>query len=82
MDNLEFLDISFAKKVTDQGLVHFATKSLPIANLIVNGCNGITHAGLTALLSSCSKTLLDLEAAFLDQETLKGDFLTKVGFCW
>ena len=82
MDNLEFIDVSYAKKITDVGLVHFASRTLPLTTLIVNGCNGITHAGLNAILNSCSKTLLDLEAAFLDQENLKGEFLTKVGFCW
>lgn len=82
MPKLNFLDISFAKKVSDAGLVHFAAKTLPITTLIVNGCNGITHAGLTAILGSCSATLIDLEAAFLDQEGLKGEFLTKVGVCW
>jgi len=55
---------------------------LPITSLVVNGCNGFTHAGLIAIIGCCSDKLLDLSAAFLDQEGLKGEFFNKVGYCW
>lgn len=66
MKNLTFLDISYAKRVTDQGLVHFSDKKLPLETLIINGLSSISIAGLSAMLNCCTNSLLDLEAAFLD----------------
>lgn len=82
MPNLTFLDISYAKKITDQGLVHFADKKLPLTSLVINGLSSITVAGFSALLTCCSTSLLDLECAFLDQDGMKGDFFEKIAFCW
>jgi len=76
------LDISYAKKVTDQGLVHFSDKKLPLASVIINGLSSITVAGLQALLNCCTNTILDLECAFLDHEGMKGEFFEKIAFCW
>ena len=63
---LKFLDVSFAKKVTDAGLVHFSEKKLPISCLVISGCSGISSAGITAMLKCCTDTLVDFEACFLD----------------
>ena len=82
MQNLVFLDISFAKKVTDAGLVHFSDKKLAIHTIVVSGCSGISSAGMTALLNCCTSTLVDFEAQWLDQETMKSDFFLKLGYCW
>lgn len=43
---LEFLDISYCKRVTDQGLVHYSDKKLPITVLSVSGVNGASSLGL------------------------------------
>lgn len=44
---LIFLDISFAKQVTDEGLAHFEDKVFPNFNsLCINGVTGITSVGL------------------------------------
>jgi hypothetical protein len=51
--NLEFLDISYCKQVTDQGLVHFSDKKLPITSLVINGVQSVTSAGVAALLNCC-----------------------------
>lgn len=43
---LEFLDISYSKLVTDEGLAHFSGKTLPITHLCLNGLSLVTGAGL------------------------------------
>ena len=82
MPNLVFIDISFAKQVTDAGLVHFSDKQLALHTISVSGCTSISSAGLTALLNCCTATLVDLEAQWLDQENFKSDFFVKLGYCW
>ena len=50
---LVFLDISFAKQVTDEGLAHFEDKVFPNFNsLCINGVTGITSVGLNKWLKS------------------------------
>ena len=51
--NLTFLDISYAKQVTDDGMACFKDKVLPIKKLFVNGLTGISAVGLTELINSC-----------------------------
>jgi hypothetical protein len=34
---LEFLDVSYCNQVTDNGLVNFADKTLPITAICING---------------------------------------------
>lgn len=64
--NLSMLDLSRAKQVTDEGLGHFENKKLPLQQLCVNGMTGISSVGLNFLIGSCTETLFDLEAAYLD----------------
>jgi hypothetical protein len=64
--NLTFLDISFAKNVTDEGLIFFREKLLPIKNLFVNGLISITSVGMIDLINSCKGTLRIFEAALMD----------------
>jgi len=45
-----FLDISWANRVTDEGLTHFENKTLNIQHLNVNGLTGISSKGLGKLL--------------------------------
>lgn len=70
--NLSFLDISFATKVTDEGLHHFTGKHRPIIQLFVNGLTSITSVGFTNLIKTCTGSLKILEAAFMDQEHMTG----------
>jgi len=75
LKGLTFLDISFCKKVTDQGFIHFQDKKLNIVTLVISGCSRVTNNGINAILSSCTDTLADFEAAYLDGEELKHDYL-------
>ena len=64
---LVFLDISYAKNVTDAGVKHFEGKTFPNFNsLFINGVTGISSLGLKTWLLSFPETLLDLEAALCD----------------
>jgi hypothetical protein len=64
--NLTFLDISYAKTLTDDGLHHFKDRILPIKKLFINGLTGITSTGVIEMLSSCQSSLKILEAALMD----------------
>ncbi len=64
---LVFLDISYAKDVTDVGIKFFEGKNFPCFNsLMINGVTGISSAGLKSWLTSFTETLIDLEAALCD----------------
>jgi len=80
--NLNFLDLSYCKNVTDAGLIHFQDKEVALNVLVMNGMVKVTHIGLSAIITSCAKSIIDLEVAFLDQEELKPDFFAKIGICW
>jgi hypothetical protein len=83
LKNLTFLDISFAKILTDEGLGHFKEKTnWGLQTLIINGCEGITSVGLGFLIQSCSQTLLEYEGSCMDQPEMKNEFLQKLGLCW
>jgi hypothetical protein len=82
LKDLKFLDFSFCKKVTDAGLVHFEEKKLPIQTLCLSGATGLGANGITAILNCCTATLVDFEAAYLDNEEMKHTYLQKVAFCW
>lgn len=79
---LEFLDLSYCKQITDHGLYHFFEKELPITSLAFNGMTGITSIGLGNFLTCCTKTLVDIELANLDQEGFKSDCFAYIGKCW
>ena len=79
---LVFLDISYAKNVTDEGIKHFEGKTFPCFNsLSINGVTGISSVGLKTWLKSFSETLLDLEAALCDQAEMKAEFFETLGQC-
>lgn len=81
LTQLNFLDISYCKQVTDEGLAHFTGKTYPLDSLSINGCNGISGPGLKLLLNSFKDTLLDLEAALNDQQIFNSCFMETLGFC-
>jgi len=69
---IEFLDISYNKLVTDEGLKFFEGKSLPLVHLIISGLGAdVTSVGLAFLIQSANKTLRHLEAALMRQEGLR-----------
>ena len=72
--NLNFLDISYANQVTDEGLLGFKERSIGIKKLFVNGLTGISAAGLSELINACKGSLRILEAALMDQESMTGAF--------
>jgi len=74
LQNLNFLDISFAKQVSDDGLQFFKNKHLPIRKLFINGLVKASNVGLTDIVVACRSTLKILEAGFMDQETVTGAF--------
>ena len=47
LEHLRFLDISFAKQVTDGGLAAFHDKHQPIRRLFINGLKLATSVGLS-----------------------------------
>jgi hypothetical protein len=63
---LNFLDISYATEITDEGLSYFKEKVLPIGKLYVNGLTGITAAGLSEIIGTCKETLKVIEATLMD----------------
>lgn len=81
-NTLNFLDISYCKQVTDEGIAAFSDKTYPLDSLIINGCNGISGPGLKLLLHSFKDTLLDLEAALNDQQIFNSTFFETLGFCF
>jgi hypothetical protein len=48
----------------------------------MSGVTGVSNNGINAILNCCSNTLVDFEAAFIDEEEFKHDYLQKIGFCW
>lgn len=64
--NLTFLDISYASKVTDDGALYFKERVLPIKKLFVNGLTSLTGNGLSELIQSCTATLRIFEGGFMD----------------
>jgi hypothetical protein len=78
---LTFLDISYATKVTDEGLKHFEPHQYELSSLILNNIPGITSAGLSIIIGCCSDYLMELEAALLPQPEVKGDFFVNLAKC-
>jgi len=77
---LVFLDISYSKNVTDEGISNFENRHFPKFNsLSINGCTSITSKGLNLWLKSFAGTLLDLECALCDQDDFKADFFESLG---
>lgn len=81
-EKLEFFDISYCRKVTDEGLMAFKDKKLELNGIVMNALPGVTSAGVAAVIGCCTDTLLDFEASNLDQDTFKGDALVPLGRCW
>lgn len=83
LPNLEFLDVSFNKEVTDVGLNAFEGKTVPLKHLSFTGCTGISGKGLSHPISACKDTLEIFEGALMDQEDMKiPDFGKSLGECF
>lgn len=66
LPNLNFLDISYCKQVTDGGLEPWFGKTYPLDTLVINGVNGISGPAVKQWLLCFRETLLDFEAALND----------------
>lgn len=82
LKSLTFMDVSFAKRLTDKGLSSFSDKTVALQSIVINDCPGITAAGLIVLINSCQQTLMDFEAANNDQPEVNNSLLAKLGTCW
>lgn len=84
MQQLNFIDISYAKEVTDEGLNAFM--NLPnngITHLCLNGVTGVTGKGLYEIINSCKDTLTIYESAQMDQDELKDSkFAKALAYCF
>jgi Leucine-rich repeat (LRR) protein len=79
---ITFLDISYCKRVTDEGLAAFEGKTYPLTTLNVTGCNGISGKGLVHPIMACTATLEHFIGGLLDQEEMKqADFGKALGLC-
>ena len=65
-DRLQFLDISYAKNLTDEGLNAFKDKTLPLTHLCVNGLSMVTGAGLQWPILAAQHTLVCYHGALMD----------------
>ena len=83
-EKLHFLDISYAKALTDEGLMAFKDKKFPLTHLCVNGLSLVTAAGLQWPVLAGKETLQCYSGAFMDQEELKtcGDLGKALGQCF
>jgi len=69
--------------VTDEGLLHFIDKTLPITHLGVTGIAGVTGLGLYHIILACRETLEIYQGSLMDQEELKvAEFGKALGQCW
>lgn len=82
-EKLEFIDISFAHMVTDEGLCAFESKNFPLKHLCLSGLTGVTGKGLYFPIFAGRKTLLIYEGGLMNQEELKvSDFGKALGVCF
>ena len=65
-DRLSFLDISYAKLLTDEGLNAFKDKTIPLTHLCVNGLSMVTGAGLQWPILAAKHTLVAYHGALMD----------------
>ena len=75
---LEFLDVSYCNQITDNGLVHFSDKILPITAIYMNGLNKVSSLGASSLINCCKAALTDLEASCMDPDLFKPDVFLKL----
>lgn len=81
--DLQFLDISYAKLLTDEGLNHFKGKTFPLTHLCVNGLTQVTGMGLFHPIMAGKDSLLVYQGALMDQEDLKiAEFGKALGVCF
>ena len=82
--NLEFLDISYNKLLSDEGLKTFEKKTYPLTHLIISGLGEqATTVGIGHMIKSAAKTLVHLEMALLRHEGMKDPALgLAVGACF
>ena len=53
LENLKFLDLSYAHGITDEGLGVFKDRKRPFKSLRINCLEGVTSAGLKDIITAC-----------------------------
>jgi hypothetical protein len=80
---ISYLNLSYAKMITDEGLNAFEGKEFPIENLILTGLTGVTGKGLYHPIMDCRASIRDYSGGLMDQEEMKvADFGKALGSCW
>ena len=80
---LTFLDISYCKLVTDEGLNTFASKPFQFTHLFFRGLSSATSAGFLPPIMTSTGSLQIFEACLNDQEEMaKGEFAKALAFCF
>jgi hypothetical protein len=55
---------------------------MKIVSLFVNGLSNISSVGLNFIIGSCVETLVELEAALMDQPEMKNEFFVSLSKCY
>ena len=63
---LHFVDFSYAKALTDEGLTAFKDKTFPLTHLCVNGLSLVSGTGLQWPVLAGKETLQCYNGAFMD----------------
>lgn len=80
---LDYLDISYNKDVTDEGLKAFEGKTFPLHTLKMNALSGVTGAGLYFPIFAGKATLKSLHVSLYCQEEVKvAEWGKAVGHCF
>lgn len=79
---LSYLDIGYAKLVTDEGLNAFEGKTFPLTHLNISGLTSASSLGLYHPIYAARKTLKFLNCSLHDQEEAKNpEFSKAIGHC-
>jgi len=63
---LDYLDISYCKEITDEGLEGFAKNKHSFKGLVINGLVQLSGIGVIGLIRNSSKTLECIEMGFMN----------------
>lgn len=82
MQNLQDLDLSLCKAITDEGLIYLAkNKPNTLSKIILTCLIKITNNGLKELIVNNSESLIHLTANILPQKSVDGEFFEIIPKC-
>ena len=86
---LTYLNLSYAKLITDEGLNAFEGKEFMLDTLNLTGLTGVSGKGLYHPIWACKETLSEYFGGLMDQEEVKPgmdmkalEFGKALGNCW